>query len=122
MLREVPNENLRVLVVWEPVLPTDWAPPTTGALSTLDDPRAIQYWDPERALSADIVRAVRQHPERYADWGSLGAETIIWDTVGLFPPGVRWSADIPVPTFHGEPVVQSVDELKSRLGISERAH
>lgn len=32
--------------MWEPILPTDLAPPITSVLSRLSDRRVQQYWDP----------------------------------------------------------------------------
>jgi len=99
--------------VWEPVIPTDVAPPTTGTLARIHDPRAIQYWDPDRALSADIVRAVLAAPDHYGMTDEFDASSIVWDTVAVFPPGSRWERDLPVPAYYGYPVV------KAAVGLSE---
>jgi hypothetical protein len=45
------GERLRVLVVWEPVLPTDWIAPSTASMRRLADLRVQQYWDRGRLLS-----------------------------------------------------------------------
>src|SRR4030095_9902258 len=56
------TQPLRVLVVWQPVLKSDLAPPTTGTLSRISDARAIQYWDHDRALSTYLVAVARANP------------------------------------------------------------
>ena len=83
--------RVRVFVVWEPVIATDLAPPTTGTLARIHDRRAVQYWDHDRALSADIVRSVLADPDRYG-LEKVEAGSIVWDTVAVFPPDVRWEA------------------------------
>ena len=46
-----PAAKVRVLVVWEPVIFTDIAPPTNFALSRISDARAAQFWDAGHAMS-----------------------------------------------------------------------
>ncbi len=124
-LQEVLTENaalpLRVFVVWEPVIVTDVAPPTTGALGLIHDLRAAQYWDRERVLSEDIVRALRADPSRYPlgdELGEVDEETIVWDFIAVFPRGALWERDIPAPSFHGFPVVRSISGLRQALGTA----
>lgn len=116
LLDSRPELDARVLVVWEPVIATDIAPPTTGMLARIHDARAAQYWDPDRLLSTHIVRSVLAGPERYRFAGDVYEDSIVWDTVMLFPPEVRWDDVFPVPSFHGYPVVDAIDGLSSALG------
>lgn len=104
-----------MFVVWEPVIATDVAPPTTGTLARLHDPRVAQYWDHDRALSKDIVRAILADPDRYRLDEDLDASSIVWDTVAVFPPGVGWERDFPVPSYYGYPVVRAVIGLSAAL-------
>ena len=104
-----------MFVVWEPVIATDLAPPTTGTLARIHDRRAVQYWDHDRALSADIVRSVLADPDRYGLEEKVEAGSIVWDTVALFPPDVRWEQEFPVPTYYGFPVVSSARGLDEAL-------
>jgi len=110
-----PDVRVHVLVVWEPVIATDVAPPTTGTLARIHDRRAVQYWDHDRALSADIVQSVMAAPSRYDLADELFADSIVWDTVAVFPPGVRWDGDFPVPTYYGFPVVDAAPGLGEAL-------
>jgi len=116
ILDDYDGEALTVLVVWEPVLPTDIAPPTTTALGLVHDPRAAQYWDAGRALSADIVRNLMASPERYGiEEHDVYPDTVLWDAVAVFPAGALWERDFPVPAFMDFPVVEAVNGLRASL-------
>jgi hypothetical protein len=104
-----------VFVVWEPVIATDVAPPTTGTLARVHDGRAAQYWDHDRALSAEIVRSVLADPGRYRLDGELETGSIVWDTVAVFPPSLRWESAFPVPSYYGFPVVSAARGLADAL-------
>ena len=65
LLDEFPEARVRVQVVWEPVLKTDIAAPLTRVLGLLDDERVVQYWDPDRVISTELVRSVNETPARY---------------------------------------------------------
>ena len=110
-----PDLRVRVFVVWEPVIATDLAPPTTGTLARVHDVRAAQYWDHDRALSTEIVRSVLAAPDRYGLDDKIEASSIVWDTVAVFPPELLWERELPVPTYYGFPVVNSVRGLGDAL-------
>jgi hypothetical protein len=110
-----PELRVRVIVVWEPVITTDVGPPTTGTLARIHDRRAVQYWDHDRVLSADIVRSMMAAPSRYDLAEELYADSIVWDTVAVFPPAARWKSDFPVPTYYGFPVVDAAPGLGEAL-------
>ena len=115
-LREL---RVRVFVVWEPVIATDVAPPTTSTLARINDRRAVQYWDHDRVLSADIVRSVMAAPSRYGLADELYGDSIVWDTVAVFPRDVRWERDFPVPSYYGFPVVTAAAGLADALASSD---
>jgi hypothetical protein len=102
---------MKVFVVWEPVLASDWAPPGGAALARIPDPRAAQFWDRRHALSEAIRSA--------GDDRVLGARrlkgSIVWDYVAVFPAGVRWEDRYPVPEYAGAPVLDLVEELRPHL-------
>jgi hypothetical protein len=116
VLREYPDPDLRVFVIWEPVLPTDWHAPGAGALARVPDARATQFWDPRHELSADIRRAAESDPP-----GVLGAQRlrarVVWDFVAIYPPGVRWDDRWPAARFAGAPVVRVIEGVRDALGI-----
>lgn len=108
-LKDFPRASLRVFVVWERVLLTDVAPPSTTVLSRVTDRRAAQFWDRGRVLSQKILASGFQNPLR---------GPVVWDMVALFPPGVRWEASFPQPDFSGAAVVDAIDEVRRRLAHS----
>ena len=114
-LERNPAIRLRVFVVWEPVILTDVAPPTSGTLALISDPRARQYWDEDRALSKEIIRAILANPGRYSFSADIAEDTVVWDTVALFQQGATWENELPVPAYYGAPVVDSVEGLRDAL-------
>ena len=92
--------GVRAWVVWEPVIPTDFGPPSATTAAMV--PRATQLWDAHRALS----NALRDKP-----WADADGE-YVWDYVAVFPPGARWGD---APSFHGAPVVQVAESLRAAL-------
>jgi hypothetical protein len=115
LLDDFAGEPLAVLVVWEPVVFTDIAPPTSAVLALIDDPRAAQYWDRDRVLSAEVLRAVRADPSAYGLDEPPAEDTIVWDVVAVFgdEPGGR--DGFPVPSYFGNPVVRVVGETRAAL-------
>ena len=112
LLAEWPDRPVRVLAVWEPVLSTDVGPPTARVLSRLKDTRVEQYWDPGRLLSGRILAASHAAPAFALFSGQLQAA---WDLAALYPPGQRWEGGVPAPVYCGNPVVGSLDSLRSRI-------
>lgn len=110
---------MQVLVVWETVAstlvaPAAKTPPTSRVLGRIQDPRAAQFWDPAQLTSSAIKAAASRDPAwRRTGYGQ--GEGVIWDTVAVFPAGVRWNEGIPVPDFIGSTVIRASEELKSRL-------
>jgi hypothetical protein len=90
VLKEFPVEPVRAFVVWEPVLPTDWAAPSTAALQRISDARVAQYWDKERLISKSM--------------GEHDNESIIWDHIAVYAPGAKWHQSPPL--FADGPVVK----------------
>ena len=48
-------------------------------------------------------------------------DTIVWDTVALFPKGALWKEDLPAPVFYGMPVVDSIEGFKAAMGAGGKA-
>jgi hypothetical protein len=55
VLKRHSDIKVRVFVIWEPILPTDWNKPTTHVLQRLNDTRVIQVWD-KNHLIANLVQ------------------------------------------------------------------
>jgi hypothetical protein len=101
LLDEHPDPGIRVLVVWEPVLPTDVRAPSTMTLKRISDARVSQYWDRERLVS----HAMGEHDRR----------TLVWDYIGIYEPGTVWDMAPPKPVFEDRPVVQVIGEARTAL-------
>ncbi|PYT26987.1 MAG: hypothetical protein DMG57_19650 [Acidobacteria bacterium] len=112
-MRDAP---VRVFVVWEPVLPTDWGPPSTSTLARVHDLRAAQFWDRRHLLSESLSNRFRAlgGPEHFAPADSMNKiefemGKVIWDFIALFPPGSDR------PSITAAPVVQGIDDIRAAL-------
>ena len=45
------------LIVWEPILATDWKSPSGNTLARIPDRRARQFWDPEHVVASALKPA-----------------------------------------------------------------
>lgn len=108
------DAKLRVLVVWEPMLPTDWRKPTSGTLSRISDSRAEQFWDPKHLVAHEIERDDPASPTLPAPLCCEDSHTY-WDMAILFPNGATWSAKAPVAVFRDGPVVRVAPDIETRL-------
>ena len=107
---------MRVLVVWEPMLPTDWTPPTTGALSRVHNPGAVQFWDDQHLVAQGISREldsdpVGPKPQCCTLRGNL------WDFAALYPKGALWQAGAPRAVFADGPVARVQASLGRELAV-----
>jgi hypothetical protein len=104
---------VRVLVVWEPILPTDWRPPSGSTLGRIPDGRVHQFWDPKHVVSAELkVRAARTPPQPKPD--CCVQKGFYWDEAILYPAGTRWK-DAPASLFWNGPVVKVIPSLDKKL-------
>jgi hypothetical protein len=115
-LSKFPDAGIRVQVVWEPVLKTNLGAPMNHVLGLIDDPRVIQYWDPNRIVSTDLVRAVNTDPKRYRREEPLPPGFIAWDAIAVFRNSDVWDNDLPVPSYYGGPVVNVMGETHEAIG------
>jgi hypothetical protein len=100
VLKEFPGMPVRVFVVWEPVLPTDWAAPSTASLKRISDARAAQYWDKERLVS----KSRGEHDE----------DSIIWDYIAVYAPGATWNQASTL--FADGPIVKVLKPVREAIG------
>ncbi len=101
MLEKQPDQRIRVFVVWEPVLPTDWIAPSTASLARVPDSRVQQYWDEGRLLSKAM--------------GEKDNSSIVWDSVAVYAPGALWNGTPPKPFYEDGPVVRVISALTQAL-------
>ena len=100
-MREFVVKSVRVFVVWEPVLATDWSSPSTATLARLSDMRAVQFWDKNRLISHSM--------------GEHDRHTIVWDYIAVYPPGAVWEQSPPQAIYHGNPVVKVKDAARDAI-------
>lgn len=118
LLQHQRDKKLAVLIVWERVgrsrfAPAATRPPSSSVLSRISDVRVAQFWDGGQLTSAALRDAARQHPE----WpsGELRNAGVIWDTVFVFAPGGRWDDAPPMPSYVGGDVANVIDDVQKRL-------
>ena len=100
LLTEFTAKPVRPLIVWEPVLPTDFGPPSTASLRRIADPRTIQFWDSRRLIS----HVLGEHDD----------DTIVWDYVAVYSVNTLWNQR-PKPLFEAGPVVRVVAPLRQAV-------
>ena len=116
LLAKYPRADVRVLVVWEPVILTDLGPPTRGVRKPLEDPRVREYWDEHRWLSPRMVKRAAMIAEEKGTQPPLGPDDIAWDLIARFDAGSLWEDPFPVPSWYGDrPVVQSLEPVEKIL-------
>jgi hypothetical protein len=101
LLREISSKDVRVFVVWEPVLATDLAAPSTASLARIPDVRAMQYWDRKRALSHLL--------------GEHNRSTVVWDYIAVYAPGALWQEGLPKPIYSDGPVRDVIGGIKDAI-------
>lgn len=92
MLRANPRPDLRVFIIWEPVLVTDWGPASAALTALIPDRRAVHFWDRNRALSARLGSADSIGGLAYITEVGFRMKDVIWDTAILYPARVPWGA------------------------------
>ena len=100
-MQEIAGKQVRVFVIWEPVLPTDWSSPSTSALRRVSDLRAVQFWDKGRLISNSM--------------GEHDRHSIVWDHIAIYTAGEVWGDAPPEPIYDGGPVVRVTEPARAAL-------
>jgi hypothetical protein len=103
---------VRVFVVWEPILPTDFGAPTTAVLRRADDRRVQQYWDPGHVLAKQLAADARP-PQPKQDCCTRSGN--LWDLVAVYPRGARWDDRMPPATVFNSPVVDVTQAIRDAV-------
>ncbi len=90
MLKQHSHADVRVFVVWEPVLATDWGKPSSGLTANIEDKRAIHFWDPSRRLSASYGGPGKIESLAATREVAFKMKDVIWDAAFIYSPGVKW--------------------------------
>jgi hypothetical protein len=101
MLHDMSGKDVKVFVVWEPVLPTDLSAPSTAALARIPDLRAAQYWDRQRVLSHLL--------------GEHDRPSVVWDYIAVYAPGTMWQDTPPKPAYSSHPVRYVIADAKDAI-------
>jgi hypothetical protein len=101
LLEERRTPRIRVFVVWEPVLPTDFGAPSTATLRRISDPRASQYWDKEHLVSHLL--------------GERDPSSVVWDYVAVYQPGKVWENAPPESIYSHVPVIRGNDGARKAV-------
>jgi hypothetical protein len=101
LLDERHDPRMRVFVIWEPVLPTDLAAPSTMTLKRVSDTRASQYWDKEHLVSKLL--------------GERDSESVVWDYVAVYQPGKLWDQAPPEPAYSNVPVIHGINGTREAI-------
>ena len=101
MLNEIDAPDLRVFVVWEPILVTDREAAASPATALIPDSRAVHFWAPE----LDLARA-------FGERIGLAGEPA-WDAYLLYDRAARWrSVAPPAPAAFQHQLYQLPDETR----------
>ncbi|MBM3815016.1 MAG: hypothetical protein FJW20_25630 [Acidimicrobiia bacterium] len=108
----MPDQRVKVFVVWEPILATDWMRPGKRALGRLTDPRVRQFWDPDHLAARQLARDAKE-PQPKEE--CCTRDGILWDLVAVYPPGAHWGETIPPAVFFNGPVVEMEDGMRMAI-------
>ena len=111
MLAEMPDAQLRVMVVWEPILWTDFKSPSGGILSRLSDRRVVQFWDRNHFIARGLEEALTAQGHEIDRFGA----DVLWDDVAVYAPGLIWTDKQPPPNYFDGPVYEVIPELRDAI-------
>ena len=111
VLKQV-QSPIRVLVVWEPMLPTDWSRPGGMVQSRISDPRVVQFWDKNHLVAKELKQQLSNSQICCQRNG------IIWDVAAVYPKEIQW--DSSAPLFFGGAVLDVADSVRQKLSQFKR--
>lgn len=115
VLKRHPGADIRVVVIWLPVLVSDTGPPTKRVRGPLQDRRVIEYWDPDRWASPKMMQRATMMVHARGEEPDFDPEGVAWDLIALFPPGTVWEEPFPAPSWYGAPVVDALEEVEDQV-------
>ena len=88
ILEALPDERIRVYVVWTPVLREDGRAQVPAATDLIQQDRVQHFWDEDKSLGNSFGSIVALPRQR----------TLAWDVYLLFDGEATWTDQPPVPT------------------------
>ena len=101
---------MRVFVIWEPILFTDWFKPGSRVRGRVSDSRATHYWDPENLLAKRMARD-RRPPQPEPECCETGG--ILWDLVAVYPADAVWTETMPPAVLFNGIVLDKENEIEA---------
>ena len=111
--------NLHVLVIWEPILSSDWRPPTRYTLARIADARAQQFWDPQHSVANALHEITMRKPPSPAPACCI-QHGFFWDQAIVYAPRTHWK-DEPATVFWNGTVVRVIPGLEHSLEVTTEA-
>lgn len=102
-----------MLVVWEPILATDWRPPSGSTLARIRDQRAQQFWDTQHVVAAALRQVTKQKTSQLKPDCCIQSG-FDWDEAILFAPHTYWNDGL-TPVFWNGPVLRIASALEKAL-------
>src|SRR3981189_3014652 len=99
---------MRVLVVWEPILPTDWSAPSSSTLRRMPDSRVRQFYDPNHLVAGRLKEIAPRKPPTPAP-NCCVRNGFYWDEAILYPRQVHWKEE-PVSDYWNGPVLRIISD------------
>lgn len=113
-MQTAPNAKVKVFVIWEPIIFSDFAVPTDSVLRHVADSRAAQYYDRDHLVSKALQAQMLAHGVTGQKY--FVKDEYVWDAMAVYAPGVRWESGAgPKPDFVGAPVVDASARLADYL-------
>lgn len=104
---------MRVLVVWEPILATDWRSPSPNTLGRIPDRRVRQFWDPKHVVASALNVIAKQKPSQ-PEPSCCVQKGFYWDDAILYARHAHWK-DEPTSVFWNGPVARIIPGLEKAL-------
>lgn len=114
VLEKLRDTDVRVYVVWQPILKSDNVDRVAAATTRLDDPRVSHFWDSKAELAGeypgilrfeddlpgtDIYSFFRRLLALYDRLFQCSSALPAWDVYLLFDRSARWNGEPPTPAF-----------------------
>jgi hypothetical protein len=114
LLQSAPNAKVKVFAIWEPITFSDLTLPSDSVLRRITDSRVSEYYDSHHLVSKALQSQLLTRGVTGQD--HLVKNEYVWDTVAVYPAGVRWENGAGAkPDFVGAPVMRVSERVAGYL-------